>query len=131
MLSVGLGLLMAAAAAAGCNVYTPEDNTVENFSGTVQLLGQSDHDFNFSQKGELEITMKSITPTPPGGQLGLGVGVKTNGVCAPLAGYVRAIVVNRTEPFGQVQKGSACVMIFDANGAIRVPTSYSGTISYP
>jgi hypothetical protein len=124
-------LLWTAAAVAGCNVYTPEDNTVENFSGTVQVLGQSDHDFVFSQQGELEITIKSISPTPPSGQLLLGMGSRVNGVCSPFAGYTRAIVVNSVMQFGQVQKGNACVAIFDANNAIRVPTTYTGTISYP
>jgi hypothetical protein len=124
-------VVSAAAATAGCDVYTPEDNIVENLSGTVQVLGQSDHDYTFTQKGELEVTIKSISPTPPAGQLYLALGGKVNGVCNAFAGYVRAIVVNSTIQFGQVQKGSACITIFDANNAIRVPTNYSGTISYP
>jgi hypothetical protein len=114
---------------AACGVNSPSKNTKENFSGTLQPLSQSDHHYTFSKQGELEITITSVTPTPPSGQLGLMVGASVNGVCVPVLGTV-AVVVNNPRAFGLVNKGPACIAIFDT-GAIRVATQYAGTISYP
>jgi hypothetical protein len=125
-----VGAVVAALVTAGCGVSSPDKNTKENFSGTVQPFGQSDHQYTFSRQGELEVTITSVSPTPPNGQLLLGMGAITNGVCFPFQGYISTVVVNNPRPFGLVNKGPACLTIYD-NGAIRAATSYTGTISYP
>lgn len=131
MKRVSLGAVAVILATVSCGgLNSPEKNTKANFSGTVQPLGQSDHSYTFTKRGELEVTITSVTPTPPSGQLVLGVGAISNGICYPFSAYVVAIVVNSPRAFGLVEKGPACITVYD-NGAIRAATQYSGNISHP
>jgi hypothetical protein len=126
-----LGGIILMLATTGCGVNSPSNNNKENFSGTVQPNGTGPlHAYTFSKRGELEVTVTSVTPTPPSGQLLLAVGIPTSGVCQPLVGYIRQVVVNNVMQFGLVNSGPACVTVYDS-GAIRAATNYAGSISYP
>ena len=107
MRRVSLGAVAVILATVSCGgLNSPENNTKANFSGTVQPLGQSDHSYTFTKRGELEVTITSVTPTPPSGQLVLGVGAISNGICYPFSAYVVAIVVNSPTRLRSCREGA-------------------------
>lgn len=121
--------LLASLLAVACGITTPSDNTVDPVSGTIPVGGSDTHSYTFKRNGEVEVRITSVTPTPSA-SLGMGLGQTANGVCTLLAGYVSALVVNRTAQFGYLNKGDYCLIVYDT-GVLTVPTNYSGTVSHP
>ena len=126
-LAAGVALIGAA-----CGVSGPSGNTVETFSGTLQVGGSNTHSgYTVSKNGEVEVTMTSVTPTPFGGPIAMGLGQVLSGGCQPLGqAYLTTAIVNKKASFGLLNKGTYCLVVFDP-GVLIAPLSYAGNFSHP
>jgi hypothetical protein len=114
---------------AGCSgVVDPSKNQVENFSGTLNLLAQVDHNFNVEKNGEVQVRLTSITPNSAA-ILGVGLGQPAGSTCGIYS--VNNIAGVGRDAFGSsIQKGSWCVRVFD-NGTLTAPQNYTLQVSHP
>jgi hypothetical protein len=117
---------------AGCSsVIDPSKNQVEQFSGVVPVGGTLTKNFSWSNNGEVQTTMTSVTPTPTNGPLNMYVGlVDSGGNCSPLNGYLAQAIVNRTVQWGVLNKGNYCLGIYDP-GVLTVAANVAGNFSHP
>jgi hypothetical protein len=122
-------LLILALTAAGCGVTTPENNVTENLTGTIAPGGNSDKNFTVSQRGEVSLTFRSITPSVNGSLL-VGLGQPAGTTCGLFQNYIQAITVNRPLDFGLLDQGPYCITAFDP-GILTVATTYTATLSHP
>lgn len=125
LVGIALGLAVLAAA---CSPVGVSNNTVDNFSGTLQLGGANAHTFVVARNGEVEVSLTSVAPSPQGGALRVGLGQPSGPNCA--VGTSDFGIPNRTIQFGILNKGTYCVLVFDP-GVLTVAVSYTGTISHP
>jgi hypothetical protein len=117
---------------AGCSsVIDPSKNTVESFSGVVPVGGTLIKNYSWSNQGEIEVTMTSVTPMPTNGPLAMYIGQSdSSGNCFQLSGYVSQAIVNRTVQFGVLQKGNYCLGVYDP-GVLTVAANVAGNFSHP
>lgn len=112
-------------------VLDPSKNTVEQFSGVVPVGGTLIKNFSWSNNGEVETTMTSVTPTPTNGPLNMYVGlVDSGGNCGALSGYLAQAIVNRDVQWGVLNKGNYCLGIYDP-GVLTVAANVAGNFSHP
>jgi len=112
-------------------VIDPSKNQVEQFSGIVPVGGTLTKNFSWSNNGEVETTMTSVTPTPTNGPLNMYVGlVDSGGNCNALSGYVAQAIVNRTAQWGVLNKGNYCLGVYDP-GVLTVAANVTGNFSHP
>jgi len=117
---------VAASLAACGGVSSPSSQTQDNFSGTVDPVGQSSNNFSVGKTSELSVTLVSLTPRPVLGFIGLAIGQPVAGGCSPFGAYVVAqAAIGQTYALGQVQKGSYCVLVIDGNGILTTTATYS------
>ena len=121
---------MAVLVASCGGIIDPSKNTVDPFSGTLQIGATNFSTHSVGKNGEVEVTITSVVPSPPNGSLAIALGQVVGQNCTPLAGYVASGVVNRKVQFGFVNKGSYCLLVYDP-GVLTVPVAYSGTFSHP
>jgi hypothetical protein len=131
--SMATMLALVAALLTGCGgVSSPSKNKVEDFSGTLGVAGTVFFNYSWDKRGEIEVTMKSVTPTPTNPPIWIFVGQRDNsGNCFQLLGYSAAAIVNRPIPFGELDKGNYCLGVYDPGGALTVPVNFAGTFSHP
>jgi hypothetical protein len=117
---------------AGCSgVIDPSKNQVEQFSGVVTVGGTLTKNFSWSNNGEVQTTMTSVTPTPTNGPLNMYVGIPdSSGNCSPLNGYLAQAIVNRTVQWGVLNKGNYCLGVYDP-GVLTVAANVAGNFSHP
>jgi hypothetical protein len=122
-------LLLAAAATAACGISTPSSNTIETFSGTLEVGGSQRHEFRAGRAGEFEITVTSLTPD---GSVFVGTQVAqvAGGSCSVLLGRNFFSVVGRLSLNGPISSGQYCVDIFDS-GYLARAQSYTLRVSRP
>jgi hypothetical protein len=159
-------VLALATAAAGCaqsnEAPTPipiplaPATAVDNFAGTLNVLGSNYHQFQLKQPGEVQITLTSTayaaktdattgisspsTRTDPIPALTILVGTPaatTIGLqCSPLAFNGAAMVVSATAGATPQLKGNAlagnfCISVSDPNSALLDPITYRVTVARP
>ena len=128
-----LTVLAVAASFAGCSsLSSPSNQTIEDFSGTLDPSGQTFQNFSVSKTGELQVTLQSLTPRPVLGFLALAVGTASAGACTPIGGYVISPVAIGTQyAFPQVVKGSYCILLSDANAILKQQVQWAIHLSHP
>jgi len=129
---------------------------VDNFSGTLHLVGSNYHQFQLKQPGEVDITLTSTayapatdpdtgasipsTRTDPIPPLLLVVGTPaatTIGLqCSPLAFNGVALLVQATASTTAQLKGNAlsgnyCISLSDQNASLLDPITYKVTVARP
>lgn len=124
----GLAVVVMSASCGG--IIDPSKNTVENFADTLPVGGTVARTYAWDRNGEIEVTITSLSPSPGAGGIGVAIGQVTGSSCPLLQGYATTTVVNRKVPFGLLNKGSYCLVIFDP-GTLTVPVAYAGTFSHP
>jgi len=131
--SGALAALALAVSLAGCSsVNTPSSEITENYSGTLSPLGQVSTNFNASKNGELQMTLTSLTPRPVVGFIALAIGQPVTGGCSPLIGYVVSqAAIGQQYSFGQLNKGSYCLLVADPNGALTTDTVFNVQYVHP
>jgi hypothetical protein len=161
--ALGLAACVAAAACAqSSQAPTPVPialapaNAVDNFSGTLKVLGSNYHQFQLKQPGEVDITLTSTayapttdpdtgtsvasTRTDPIPPLSLLVGTPaatTIGLqCSPLSFNSQVLLVTATAASAAQLRGTAlagnyCISISDANAALLDPITYRITVARP
>lgn len=127
-LLIALGTAALLSACGG--VSGPSQNTIEPFSGTVNVLGTTTRNFSWGKRGEIEVTFTSVTPPPANGQLVVQLGQVISGTCNYLIGYSQAIVVNRKIQFFELDKGTYCMAVYDP-GVLTAPANFTGNFSHP
>ena len=138
MLNRRSAVLLIALLVSACGGFTdPSNNQTETFSGTVQPLGATSHQYTVSNSGEFTISVTAITP----GNVFLGVGYgqpAANGNCGLIQNNViNQSQVGKTALSGQILiKGQYCVAILDpallANiAALPVPETYTVQVKHP
>jgi hypothetical protein len=158
--------LALAMAAAGCGQSTEAPTPipiplapatfVDNFSGTLNLVGSNYHQFQLKQSGEVDITLTTTayapttdpdtgasipsTRTDPIPPLLLLVGTPaatTIGLqCSPIAFnganlLVEATASNTAQLKGNALAGNYCISLSDQNAALLDPITYKVTVARP
>ena len=120
----------AALLAASCGGITdPSKNTVENFSGTLQVGGLNPHQFTSSKTGELQVKLTALAPTSQA-IIGLSWTQTTNdGTCAGLLQSAFA-QLNVPAIVGATSSQRYCIIVQDV-GSIAVPQTYTIAVSHP
>jgi hypothetical protein len=112
----------------GCGGVTdPSKNRVDNFPGTLNVLGQNDHFFSVDKNGEVLVKFTSISPNAAA-ILGVGLGQQANASCAVVS--VNQAGLNRDAFSGPIQRGAWCVRVFD-NGTLTAAQNYTVQVSHP
>jgi hypothetical protein len=131
-------------------------SAVDNFSGTLTLVGSNYHQFQVKQPGEVDITLTTTayapttdpdtgasipsTRTDPIPPLLLLVGTPaatTIGLqCSPLAFnganlLVEATAGNTAQLKGNALAGNYCISLSDQNAALLDPITYKVTVARP
>jgi len=131
-------------------------SAVDNFSGTLNVLGSNYHQFQLKQAGEVDITLTSTayapttdpdtgasvpsTRTDPIPALTLLVGTPaatTIGLqCSPLSFNGETLLVSAAASTAAQLKGNAlagnfCISISDSNAALLDPITYRITVARP
>lgn len=114
------------------SVNTPSSEITANYSDTLTPLGQVSTNFNTSKNGEMQMTLTSLTPRPVVGFIALAIGTPASGGCSPLIGYVVSqAAVGQQYSFGQINKGSYCLLVADPNGALTTNATFNVQYVHP
>ncbi len=112
-------------------VSSPSTQSSEDFSGTLDPLGQSFKTFSASKTGELQVTLQTLTPRPVVGFVVLALGAPANGGCSLLR-YVALQAAVGTPYSSYVDiKGTYCIIVADANGILPSQVSWTMRVSHP
>ena len=113
----------------------PSKNATESFSGSVQPLQVTYHQFTISNLGEITVTVNSLTPGNV--FLGIGYGQPAGSGCG-LIQSTPVSTIGRTVLTGQILvKGAYCLAVFDPAGTLlnvapwTVAQNYAVTVSHP
>ncbi|HUR35267.1 MAG TPA: hypothetical protein VM032_15795 [Vicinamibacterales bacterium] len=124
--------LLTASMAACSGVSSPSTQATEEFSDTLAPLGQVSKPFSVSKTGEMQLTLKSLTPRPVVGFIALAIGVPNGSACSPIPGYVVSqAAVGQQYAFPQITKGAYCLLVADANGALTASATFTVSLSHP
>jgi hypothetical protein len=129
---------------------------VDNFSGTLNLVGSNYHQFQLKQPGEVDITLTTTAyapttdpdtgasipstrtdPIPPLLMLVGTPAATTIGLqCSPLAFnganlLVEATAGNTAQLKGNALSGNYCISLSDQNAALLDPITYKVTVARP
>jgi hypothetical protein len=115
--------------ASGCGgVVGPSQNTIEEFSGFVDPLGEGEqHDFNVSRNGEIEVRLSALEPSA-NVFLTLAIGQYVGGACGQVLG-VSIVPLNRPVA-AAVVTGRHCAQVFD-EGFLTERVAYTLRVSHP
>ena len=114
------------------SVTSPSQLTPLDFSGTLAPLGQANQQFSVSKTGEMQLTLQSLTPRPVVGFVAVAIGLPAGTDCQPLGGYYLAqAAVGQQYAFPQIQKGTYCLAIADANAALTATASFTLHLLHP
>lgn len=117
-----------AVTAAGCSgVVDPSKNTVDTFTATLPVGGQTSHPFSAGKNGEFSVRLTSVTPNNAT-ILGVYLGQPVSGVCAQLSSVTSA-GVGRDALNGPLNKGSYCVGVIDPGSSVA--QTYTLQVSHP
>ena len=118
--------------AACSDIDSPSNLITQDFTGTVDPLGQTSNPFSVSKTGELQLMLLSLTPRPVVGFVAMAIGQPVGTGCQPLAGYVvQQAAVGQQYGFPQIQKGSYCVLVADASAVLKEPATFSVRVLHP
>ena len=131
-LSAAFVLALAGAISISCGgIVDPSKNTVETFSGTVQVGGAVAHKFSASKTGELQIKVLTLSPVSSAIIGVLWVQGSSDGNCSGnLLQNNQFATANLTAISGQIISGNYCVVMYDV-GVFTQPENYSITVSHP
>jgi hypothetical protein len=117
----------------GCGgVSTPSSETTEEFSDTLAPQGQAFKAFSVGKTGEMQMTLTTLNPRPVVGFIWLAVGTPAGTACSPLAGYVVSqAAIGQQYSFGQVVKGSYCLLAADGNAILTTNTAFTVRFTHP
>ena len=125
-------LAVAVSLAACGGVDSPSNQISQDFTGTVDPLGQTSNPFSVSKTGEMQLTLLSLTPRPVVGFIALAIGQPVGTACVPASGYVvQQAAVGQQYSFPQISKGSYCVLVADANGVLASTATFSIRLVHP
>jgi len=80
----------------------------------------------------MQMTLTSLTPRPVVGFIALAIGLPAGSLCSPMAGYiVSQAAVGQQYSFGQVVKGSYCLLVADANNVLTSNAAFTVRFTHP
>jgi hypothetical protein len=128
-----LAVVAVAGSLAGCSgVSTPSSETTEEFSDTLVPQGQVFRTFSVGKTGEMLMTLTTLNPRPVVGFIALAVGTPAGSSCSAIPGYiVSQAAIGQQYSFGQVVKGSYCLLVADANSALTSNAAFTVRFTHP
>ena len=129
-------LLVGALLAAGCdneidNPTKPADPTMvtETFTGTINVNGATNHNFNVASAGQVTLTLTDVTPDATV-QVGIALGTWNGANCFVVLPKEDAIKGNAL--IGQVTgTGTLCARVYDPASRLTQPLTYTLTVVHP
>jgi hypothetical protein len=128
-----LGALALAASIAACKgVTSPSSYPDDDLTGTIVPGGQNDKPFTVGSTGEMQMTLSSLSPAPVVGFMAVGVGQYVGSVCAPIGGYyAQQAPIGQQLSFPTITQGSYCMLIADANLALKQSATFRLHTKHP
>ena len=109
-------------------INDPSKNTVETFSGTLEVGGLKVHSFSASKAGEISVKLTALAPTSNAALL-LSWTQASGDSCGGLLQQNFA-QLNVPAIAGAIISGRYCIVVQDI-GAIAVPQTYTISVSHP
>jgi hypothetical protein len=108
-------------------VVGPSQNTIDQFSGFIDPLGDAQHDFSVSRNGEFSVRFLGFEPA--GAILQVIFAQFVGGACQQVIGASFG-GQNTTVLTGAISPGQYCIVVFD-EGLIAQRVTYSVQVSHP
>ena len=127
-LAAGFAAILTTAACGG--IIDPSDNRVVEFSGTLQVANQTEHQFSVDKNGEFSMRFTAFAPDA-NTAVGLAFGQILEGFCRLDPFQTNNFAqLNRTALTGPISRGTFCVLVFDS-GALTAAQTYTLQVSHP
>ncbi len=111
-------------------VSDPSSNSVQDFMATISPGEVRTHEFDVSKRnGEYSVTITAMTPDPAT-VLTMYLGQIANSACTAVSQPTFA-VLNRIALSGFVQQGHYCIAVYDSQGLVTRPETYTLHVSHP
>ena len=111
----------------------PSKNTVEPFTGTLQVGGSAAHAFSSSKTGEISVKVTALSPVS-NTYIGLvWAQAASDGNCGGNIGVLQQnnfAQLNVPAISGQILSGKYCLFVYDV-GAFVTAQTYTVTVSHP
>ena len=129
-------LLVGALLAAGCdneidNPTTPPEPTMvtETFTGTINVNGAMNHNFNVATSGQVTLTLTEVAPDAAA-QVGIALGTFNGANCFVVLPKDDAVKGNAV--VGQSSgTGTLCARVYDPASRLTQPLTYTLTVVHP
>jgi hypothetical protein len=127
-------LAAASLIAGSCGGITdPSKNTVDTFTGTLQVGGNMGHPFTASKTGEISAKVTSMSPVSNTFIGVIWAQAPSDGTCVSSLGILQQnnfAQVNIPAISGAIVSGKYCIIVYDV-GAFTAPQTYTITVSHP
>jgi len=110
-------------------ITDPSKNTVEPFSGTLEVGGRMGHGFTASKTGEISVKLTALAPTSNATVGLLWTQAASDGSCGGILqqGFAQ---LNVPAISGAIISGRYCIIVQDI-GFFTVPQTYTISVSHP
>ena len=127
-------LVVAGLIASGCGgIVDPSKNTVDTFTGTLQIGGSAAHAFSASKTGEISVKVTALSPVSNTFIGLIWAQAASDGNCGGNIGVLQQnnfAQMNIPAISGQILSGKYCLFVYDV-GAFTVAETYTVTVSHP
>lgn len=125
---IGCLAVLAVLAAAGCGagLASPSQFVTESFTGTLEVSGVNLHGFNVTRNGELNVTVRTVTPNTV---FAIALGQVSGGQCQD-SGAGGSLVSLGSVVTGMMVPGSYCIAVYDP-GSLTASITYTIDVTHP
>ncbi len=129
--SVIFAVTLTLVSAACGGISDPSKNTNQDFTDTIRPGETTFHVYEFDVKktGEYSVTITAMAPDI-GTVLTMYLGQIVNSVCTAIV-QPNLAVINRVALGGAIQQGHYCIAVYDSQGTVTKPETYTIRVSHP
>jgi len=111
-------------------INDPSKNTVDPFTGTLEVGGLAEHRFSASKTGEISVKITALAPTSNAVVGLVWVQATNDGTCTQNRYQQTFAQLNVPAIAGPIVAGKYCIILYDALG-FTAPQTYTLTVSHP
>ena len=120
---------LAALAGSACGIFSPSEDTDDDFSGTLQPKLADIYSFTADGNGAVVVRITSLSDQNV--LLGVAVGQFVGNGCNPYANLTNTLAKLNSQAINSpINEGSYCFMVYD-NGTLTAPVNYTVRVTHP